>query len=411
MNNSLQTASGHFGVVLGLSPAGLSIARELGRAGIRVAGVAEGPQCGAYSRYITERPVINAHTGKRDLVTALNELANRTAGRGVLIPTSDQMVEFVSRHSSALSRRFDLTPLLRSGDAANWLDKSWLLKTCRRLKIDVPETYVCDGADVREYTKTMSYPFIIKPAKIHRVKHRMAGKKVILVRTPDELEKCLNQLPVGETQWLVQDIIPGPESDITLYAAYYAQIGRPTQVFTARKLRQYVPAFGSASLAVSETLNETEALAGQLFSQTHFRGFCTCEFKRDPRDDKLKLIEVNPRPALWHELTVTSGKHLATAAYQDLTGAPLPADQPQIDGVVWRYLWKDLYAQAYYAINRNNSVLPKPKTHFQQSGDGVKRSAPVFMWTDLRPSFAEGAGYARKFIQRSWSGSTNRRPQ
>ena len=46
------------------------------------------------------------------------------------------------------------------------------------------------------------------------------------------------------------------------------------------------------------------------------------EFKRDPRDGRFKLMEMNPRLWLWHGLAAALGVDFARIAYFDLLGRP-----------------------------------------------------------------------------------------
>ena len=51
-----------------------------------------------------------------------------------------------------------------------------------------------------------------------------------------------------------------------------------------------------------------------------FHGISQVEFKRDPRDGRFKLMEVNPRLWQWHGLAAACGVDLPLIAYRDLTG-------------------------------------------------------------------------------------------
>ena len=51
-----------------------------------------------------------------------------------------------------------------------------------------------------------------------------------------------------------------------------------------------------------------------------FHGVSQVEFKRDPRDGRYKLMEVNPRLWLWHGLAASLGVDFARIAYLDLLG-------------------------------------------------------------------------------------------
>jgi hypothetical protein len=57
-----------------------------------------------------------------------------------------------------------------------------------------------------------------------------------------------------------------------------------------------------------------------------YHGLSQVEFKRDARDGRYKLMEINPRLWQWHGLATACGVDLPRIAYADLTGeAPPPA--------------------------------------------------------------------------------------
>ncbi len=53
-----------------------------------------------------------------------------------------------------------------------------------------------------------------------------------------------------------------------------------------------------------------------------YRGLSQVEFKRDPRDGRYKLMEINPRLFQWHGLAAACGVDLPRLAYADLLGLP-----------------------------------------------------------------------------------------
>ncbi len=65
------------------------------------------------------------------------------------------------------------------------------------------------------------------------------------------------------------------------------------------------------------------------------------EFKRDPRDGRYRLMEVNARHWLWHSLAAASGVNLSFVAYADAIGQPFVAPR-QRDGGKWIVASKDL---------------------------------------------------------------------
>ena len=107
--------------VLGLSPTGLYVIRELGAEGIPVIGVGSEFQCGAASRYLVD--VILEPDEDRRLERLIRRAGNADL-KPVLIPTSDQDLEFIIRHSQRLADTFVFQASYADGLAQEILTKS-----------------------------------------------------------------------------------------------------------------------------------------------------------------------------------------------------------------------------------------------------------------------------------------------
>jgi predicted ATP-grasp superfamily ATP-dependent carboligase len=79
----------------------------------------------------------------------------------------------------------------------------------------------------------------------------------------------------------------------------------------------------------------------RLLQELHFHGVSQVEFKRDPRDGRFRLMEVNGRHWKWHGLAAACGVNLSFAAYRDAIGEPYIARRQQ-DGVKWIVANKDV---------------------------------------------------------------------
>ena len=78
----------------------------------------------------------------------------------------------------------------------------------------------------------------------------------------------------------------------------------------------------------------------KLLAAVPYYGCSDVEFKRDARDGRLKLMEINPRQGLWSPLARAAGVNLAYIAYCDAVGKPYPTPR-QIDGVRWTDMLMD----------------------------------------------------------------------
>ncbi len=208
-------------------------------------------------------------------------------------------------------------------------------------------------------------------------------------------------MPEDVSNWLVQEVIPGPESNIYLFAGYFDHTGEPVQTFTARKLRQYRPGFGSASLAISETDPKVLELSVKFLRSIRFKGICGMEFKIDPRDGRMKVIEINPRPCLWFNLTHSAGKRIVETAYLDFIGEKFPPEATQKDGILWRHTLKDIYSKLFYAYNKGGKfVLPSPKISEKISMSDFHKSWAIFDRNDPLPALTLPIRYMIKALTR-----------
>ncbi|HEY0973769.1 MAG TPA: hypothetical protein VGE57_04695 [Solimonas sp.] len=384
-------------IVMGLSPTGLYVARELGLAGASLLGIETGAAVAMASRHL------RGGAGSWAL-DSLDGLADRLAAAApnsttpMLLPTSDVFIEFVIRHAEALARTHVFAGAYR-GVAADLLDKRRFHALCAAHGVATPGVWQADGREgLAALADALPFPCILKPELIHRAKSFLKGKKVLVLRGRDDYLRTVDSIPAESGGWLVQEIIPGAESAITLFAGYVGRGGVVRQAFTARKLRQYPSGFGSASMVISERCEETREVSERFLRAIGFEGVCGSEFKRDPRDGKLKIIEINPRPTLWFQLTHAAGKRVVEAQWRDLCGLdPLP-DPVQRDGVRWRYLLKDLASAAFYATKGRDFVFPAPD--LRAGGPLTARCAPVFAADDPRPALAEPLHFLRKALRR-----------
>lgn len=386
-------------IVLGLSPTGLYAVRESVRAGAEVVGVSDGFACGCYSRYLRNADRCWKISSQDELLNKLMDFASVANRRPILLPTSDRYIEFIGRHADTLSGSFLFAESYRNL-SQELMDKRSFNKLCHEYGIATPGVWeAADKNELLALSLEIPFPCILKPELIHCAANFLKGKKVLLARSKDEYCSLVRSIPEETGGWLVQEVIPGPESNITLFGGYFGRDGQALQTFTARKLRQYPAGFGSASLVRSELCHETLEKSVDFLGKIGFRGICGTEFKRDSRDGKLKIIEINPRPTLWFQITHAAGKRIVETACRDLAGLPVSKENNQIDGVVWRYIFKDIYSSLYYRLKGKTFIFPKPDV---SSGFATpnQRIWPVYDSADPLPALAEPCQFLNKLVRR-----------
>ena len=132
---------------------------------------------------------------------------------------------------------------------------------------------------------------------------------------------------------MVTEIVPGGDDRLLSYCGYLDERGELLTEFTFRKIRQFPPQFGLGCYVVSDWNPEVAETGLRFLRGIGLRGLFHVEFKRDSRDDQLKLIECNHRFTI--EL-VFSPTNLPLLTYNRLLGRPLPSPGPYRTG---KRLW------------------------------------------------------------------------
>jgi len=91
---------------------------------------------------------------------------------------------------------------------------------------------------------------------------------------------------------MVQELIPGEDDALYTVGSYVARDGRPLGVFSGRKLRQTPPGIGTCRVGEAIWVQAAVDAALRLLEAFDYFGLSQVEFKRDPRDGKFKLMEI-----------------------------------------------------------------------------------------------------------------------
>jgi predicted ATP-grasp superfamily ATP-dependent carboligase len=159
-------------IVMGLSPTGLHVVRALGRAGVQVTGVADGPQAGTASRYC-RRVIYGSAAEKIDKICAAFPEGSE---KPVLIATSDQDVDLIMDNAEMLARHVRFQSSYADGLARQIMDKESFYRLCDAQGVAYPLLWSGPKTEIAGIEDQISFPCLIKPALIQLLKGRMGGK-------------------------------------------------------------------------------------------------------------------------------------------------------------------------------------------------------------------------------------------
>ncbi len=291
---------------------GLAAIRSLGRAGVRVLAVDHRPSAlGFRSRY-AERFVCPDPV--RDETRFIAFL--RALGKVVVFPTHDEGLNAIARHLGDLQV---LAPFPDWQLLEQVQSKRSQLEQAESAGVDIPDTrYPNSAQEARQAAAEVALPVLVKPAHPVGFKQRF-HRQAFRCETLDEVERAYAR--AEEFAPMVQELVPGDDGTLYTVGSYLDRNGRPLGVFSGRKLRQTPPGIGTCRVGEAVWAQEPVDAALALLRSFGYFGLSQVEFKRDPRDRKFKLMEINPRLWQWHALSSACGVDLPRIAYDDLVGA------------------------------------------------------------------------------------------
>jgi D-aspartate ligase len=347
-------ARGDGAIVIGGDYRGLGIVRSLGRRRIPVCVITDEHTLAGFSRFASYR-LAWPKSSDEDALKFLLDLGSRPQFTGwTLFPTSDETAALIAKCYAQLTTRFVLTT--PPWERLRWAyDKRLTYRLAGSLGVPHPLTFYPQSRE-DPVLRDAIFPMILKPAtksepsRFTREKAWPVGDRAQLIARYDEACAMIHPREI-----MLQELIPGSDDCQFSYAALLDQ-GKPLASIVVLRQRQHPIEFGhSSSYVVSIEHPQVESLAHKILAEMRFTGLVEVEFKRDSRDQKLKLLDINPRAWGWHSLCGRAGVDFPFLAWQFVHGAAL-AETRAHAGVHWVRMTTDLPA-AVQAIRQRGLSL------------------------------------------------------
>jgi D-aspartate ligase len=381
-------------LVVGGGYRGLGIVRSLGRRGIDVFVAQHEDRLAGLSRYARRRsrwPI----AGDTVQTEYLLRLAEEHGLKGwVLFPTEDKVAARISRNHDALESCYRLTtsPWEHYSVAQ---DKRLTYARAAALGIGTPATWYTETIEeVAELD--LEYPVILKPASgeidnpLTQVKAWRIDDRVSLLAR--YAEACAF-LRTGHV--MIQEMIPGG-GECQLAFAGACRDGEVRAFLAARRTRQMPMDFGRASTFV-ETIDDAEVVEQgmRLVADLQLTGLVEVEFKRDPRNGQLKVLDVNARCWGWHSIGAAAGVDFPYVTWQLAMGEE-PARGVGRAGVRWVRLstdvpisMREIFARKMTMRSYLQSIRPPLEGPISAKDDPVPGlvELPTVAWHVVRRAF------------------------
>ena len=271
-------------MILGLAPQGLFLLRELCKTGQKVIAVGLKGSAGLHSKYGYRIAIKN--------LDELEEIFSKFLHEAIKVNiTSDPFLNYLVDREHDIFHKYQCMPNYKS--ATIFSDKLSTEKLARKLGICCQKSFRLNKIDIDTYD---TYPSIVKWNR------RYVGEKfkTILIRSVEDLRKIKFQNN-SSNNLIVQRYIPGrPDSDVS-YGGYFSNGAEQLYIIIKQK-RQYPYPNGLASFVEEyhgKFAEEIWRISKTILKETNYSGFVEVEFRIDKKDNKVFLLEVNPRACGW----------------------------------------------------------------------------------------------------------------
>jgi predicted ATP-grasp superfamily ATP-dependent carboligase len=311
--------------VIGGAINGLGVIRNLGRNGVDVCCLVDKKDEAVYSRYCKEYFVLpGVDRDFQQLATFLTKFERRLNGQAVLFPTSDisvlnvcSLISEMDTYLASVSSKEVLEMVVRKRSFYNSLSTNG---------VPHPVTLFPDTSEeLRSIINEVEFPVFVKPS-MSQTFARKFGRKGFVANSENELIRYLQLMKNLKIDVMLQEIVPGLARNHYFIDGYLDKNSRPIGVFARRRIRMWPPSFGNSTVCVSVPISEVRDMAETVVSYLStigFRGIFSAEFKRDPRDNVGKLLEVNARSWWYNSFPSACGVNIILMAYLGAIGQPL----------------------------------------------------------------------------------------
>jgi predicted ATP-grasp superfamily ATP-dependent carboligase len=297
------------------------------------------------SRYCRAAVVIPPYDHPKTVnrILAIGERLRTLARRRVpLLCGSDDALQFIYAHRDRLQRHFAIL-LNEPAIASALIDKDRFQGLAAERSLPVPRELRWEGKGP-DALALAPFPVIVKPkskvewrdSQLH--KQAFGGDSKALVFASGAEAIADPSLAIFREQLTFQEFIPGDDASLWSYHGFADETGDVLASFVGRKIRTDPPITGESAFIEMAEDASLEAVGREIAGRLALRGPFKMDFKRDARDGRWWLLEINARHNLWHYLGARNGVNLVHVAYDYLLHRARPAKVvPRM-----RYRWLSL---------------------------------------------------------------------
>jgi len=293
----------------------LAAVRSLGQKGYYIiAGATSKHAQSFYSKYCNEKLIYPDPHNEDAFINFLLSYLNEN-NVNVLLPVGYTTNVVISKYKEKLLQ-YTRIPIADYSAMKIASNKKRTMKLAKKVGIPTPKEFTCAE-------QINNFPVVAKG--IYESGH------IHYINSKEELQK------LNISDYILQEYIPG--DGFGFYALF--NHGNVKAVFMHKRLREYPITGGSSTAAASIYDADLLYLGLKLLKSLNWHGVAMVEFKKDIRNDKFTLMEINPK--FWGslDLSIVSGVDFSELAVKMALDEDFDTVLEYNKGIKFRWLFPD----------------------------------------------------------------------
>ena len=276
-------------VTTAMAASSLNAIRSLGKRGIRVLTLDSSKDSPGFCSKYTHKALIcpDYRTDFNAYKQFLQEIC-RDGSYSVILPMDEVSVYVLSRYAPEFPNIKVAWMSYKQLEIVQ--DRERLLKLAEELNIPTPKYLVPNGNRSIKSIPGIEPPWVVKPKHSVVIKdNKVSAGHIKYTLNTNELNKAVEEMVICGQDPIIQEYIPG--EGYGFFALYNEKKLRA--VFQHHRIRERSYMHGPSSYRESVRISELEKEGLKIPEHLGWHGPIMVEFRRDMRDGKFKLLEVN----------------------------------------------------------------------------------------------------------------------
>jgi len=304
-----------------------------------------------FSRYPSKRLIWPSYV--KDRPAFEKELINyiKSNDIDVTISVGDISSDILSKNKEVIRRYTNIT----SPEYSTFIkaaDKMNLMDYCMSNNLPCPRTFILNDETISQIPDKLQFPVIVKPTR---------GIGAIGVVRFDHYEKLIKEYPSMKEKHgllIVQEYIPQEGGMQYQAEAFLDENGKMKVCMVILKPR-FFPVNGGTSTANLTIMHpEIVRTTKTLLEGLHWRGAADVDYILDPRDNVVKILEINPRVTAGIKIGFEAGIDYADLHIRLALGQEVPKIESYKTGVYCRNFFLEMLWFLYSDRKMKKTTAP-----------------------------------------------------